>query len=130
MRALRVLQMADVVIYDAVVPQSIVDLAWREAERICGGSEAEMLKLAREGQRVVHLRVTIAWTRKAKGSRRTASRRACAWSVDVGFTDLVRVLLAALMAAVLSSCIFFSFSVTNAPTIPDCIKGSATKPRP
>jgi len=42
-----------------------------------------------------------------------------------------RRLLAALALAVLGSgCVQVGVTVTNAPTIPDCIPGSATKPCP
>ena len=57
LRALRVLQTADVVLYEDRVPPAIVDLARREAERIRAGAGSEELamKLAREGKRLVWL---------------------------------------------------------------------------
>ena len=57
LRALRVLQTADVVLYGDRVPHAIVDLARREAERIRAdaGSEELAMRLAREGKRVVWL---------------------------------------------------------------------------
>jgi len=68
LRALRILQLADVVLYDNLVSQAIVDLARREAERIYVGKESDrhelkqeeinalMVKLTREGKRVVRLK--------------------------------------------------------------------------
>jgi len=57
LRALRILQTADVVLYEDHVPQVIVGLARREAERIHSdaGSEELAIRLAREGKRVVWL---------------------------------------------------------------------------
>jgi uroporphyrin-III C-methyltransferase / precorrin-2 dehydrogenase / sirohydrochlorin ferrochelatase len=57
LRALRVLQTADVVLHGERVPQVIIDLARREAERIRADAGAEELamRLAREGKRVVWL---------------------------------------------------------------------------
>jgi len=57
LRALRILQTADVVLYEDHVPQVVVDLARREAERIRtdAGSEELAIRLAREGKRVVWL---------------------------------------------------------------------------
>lgn len=68
MRALRVLQSADVVLHDRLVSPAILDLARREARRILVGKavgapscrqdeiNALMVKLAREGNRVVRLK--------------------------------------------------------------------------
>ena len=68
LRALRVLQHADAVLYDNLVSQAIVDLVRREAERIFVGKESNrhelkqeeinalLVKLAREGKRVVRLK--------------------------------------------------------------------------
>ena len=68
LRALRVLQQADALLYDNLVSDSIVDLARREAERIFVGKESDrhelsqeeinalMVKLAQEGRRVVRLK--------------------------------------------------------------------------
>ncbi|MGH8673892.1 MAG: NAD(P)-dependent oxidoreductase [Burkholderiales bacterium] len=57
LRALRVLQTADVVLYEDRVPPAIVDLARREAERIRADDESGGLVsgLARTGKRVVWL---------------------------------------------------------------------------
>jgi uroporphyrin-III C-methyltransferase/precorrin-2 dehydrogenase/sirohydrochlorin ferrochelatase len=67
-RALRLLQKADVVVYDNLVAPAIVDLSRRDAERICiprGASEPAtrhreinelLVRLAREGQRVCRLK--------------------------------------------------------------------------
>ncbi|MDH4175010.1 MAG: uroporphyrinogen-III C-methyltransferase, partial [Betaproteobacteria bacterium] len=67
-RALRVMQRANVVLYDHLVAPALVDLARRDAERIYVGKEhdnhalgqeeinALMLRLAREGKRVVRLK--------------------------------------------------------------------------
>ena len=57
LRALRVLQAADAVLYGDRVPHAIVDLARREAERIPVGDDSGDLamRLAREGKRVVWL---------------------------------------------------------------------------
>ena len=67
-RALRLLQMADVVVYDRLVAPPILDLARRDAERIYVGKERDnhalsqeninqlLVRLAREGKRVVRLK--------------------------------------------------------------------------
>jgi uroporphyrin-III C-methyltransferase/precorrin-2 dehydrogenase/sirohydrochlorin ferrochelatase len=67
-RALRLMQQADVVVYDRLVSQPILDLARREAERIYAGKESArhalpqedinhlLVRLAREGKRVVRLK--------------------------------------------------------------------------
>jgi uroporphyrin-III C-methyltransferase / precorrin-2 dehydrogenase / sirohydrochlorin ferrochelatase len=72
LRALRVLQTADVVLYDASVPQVIIDLARREAERIRAnnGSEELALRLAREGKRVVWLGDRVGVRTEALASQR------------------------------------------------------------
>jgi len=68
LRALAVLQLAGVVLYDHLVSPRIVELARREAERIYVGKEADnhalpqeeinalMVRLANEGRRVVRLK--------------------------------------------------------------------------
>jgi len=68
LRALRVMQRANVVLYDHLVAPALVDLARRDAERIYVGKEhdnhalpqedinALMVRLAREGKRVVRLK--------------------------------------------------------------------------
>ena len=68
LRACRVMQRADVVLYDHLVAPAIVDLVRREAERIYVGKEQDrhalgqneinalMLRLARQGKRVVRLK--------------------------------------------------------------------------
>ncbi len=67
-RALRLLQMADVVVYDRLVAPPILDLARRDAERIYVGKERDnhalsqeninqlLVRLAQEGKRVVRLK--------------------------------------------------------------------------
>ena len=67
-RALRLMQQADVVVYDRLVSQPILDLVRLEAERIYAGKErakhtlaqedinALLVRLAREGKRVVRLK--------------------------------------------------------------------------
>lgn len=68
LRALRVLQLADVVLYDHLVAREIVDLARRDAARIYVGKQRsrhalaqddinlQMVRLAREGKCVVRLK--------------------------------------------------------------------------
>jgi uroporphyrin-III C-methyltransferase/precorrin-2 dehydrogenase/sirohydrochlorin ferrochelatase len=68
LRALRVMQRASVVLYDHLVSPALVDLARRDAERIYVGKEQDrhalpqrdinqlMVRLAREGKRVVRLK--------------------------------------------------------------------------
>ena len=59
MRTLRVLQMADVVLYDSRVARAVLDLARREAEKIDVAYDAAIdlaLRHARDGKRVVWLR--------------------------------------------------------------------------
>jgi uroporphyrin-III C-methyltransferase/precorrin-2 dehydrogenase/sirohydrochlorin ferrochelatase len=68
LRALRVMQSANVVLYDHLVAPAIVDLSRRDAERIYVGKEASnhslpqqdinalMVRLARQGKRVVRLK--------------------------------------------------------------------------
>ena len=68
LRALRVMQRADVVLYDHLVAPALVDLARRGAERIYVGKERDnhalgqdsinalMVRLARAGKRVVRLK--------------------------------------------------------------------------
>jgi uroporphyrin-III C-methyltransferase / precorrin-2 dehydrogenase / sirohydrochlorin ferrochelatase len=67
-RALRVMQRADAILYDHLVAPSLVDLAPRSAERIYVGKERDnhalgqaeinalMVRLARQGKRVVRLK--------------------------------------------------------------------------
>ncbi len=67
-RALRLLQMADVVVYDRLVAPPILDLARREAQRIYVGKQRDnhalsqeninqlLVRLAKEGKRVVRLK--------------------------------------------------------------------------
>jgi len=67
-RALRLLQMADVIVYDRLVAPPILELARREAERIYVGKERDkhtlsqeninqlLVRLAKEGKRVVRLK--------------------------------------------------------------------------
>ncbi len=67
-RALRLMQRADVVLYDRLLPQSILNLVRREAERIYVGKLPEdhtlpqdeitalLVKLAKEGKRVLRLK--------------------------------------------------------------------------
>jgi len=68
LRALKVMQGADVVLYDHLVAPAIVDLVRREAERVYVGKEQDnhalrqehinalMVRLAREGKRVLRLK--------------------------------------------------------------------------
>jgi len=67
-RALRLMQMADVIVYDRLVALPILDLARRDAERIYVGKERDkhalsqeninqlLVRLAKEGKRVVRLK--------------------------------------------------------------------------
>jgi len=67
-RALRLMQQADVVVYDRLVSKPILDLVRREADRIYAGKERAqhalpqedintlLIRLAREGKRVVRLK--------------------------------------------------------------------------
>jgi uroporphyrin-III C-methyltransferase/precorrin-2 dehydrogenase/sirohydrochlorin ferrochelatase len=67
-RALRLMQMADVIVYDRLVAPPILDLARSEAERIYVGKERDkhalsqeninqlLVRLAKEGKRVVRLK--------------------------------------------------------------------------
>ncbi len=68
LRALRLLQRADVILYDRLVPEAILELGRREAERIYVGKRrafhamrqeeinALMIRLARQGKRVLRLK--------------------------------------------------------------------------
>jgi len=68
LRALQVMQRADILLYDHLVAKGILDLARRDAERLYVGKEADnhalpqqdinalMVRLAREGKRVVRLK--------------------------------------------------------------------------
>ena len=68
LRAQRVMMEADVLVYDALVPQAIVDMGRRDAERICVGKRkgchsksqdeinALLVRLGRDGKRVVRLK--------------------------------------------------------------------------
>jgi uroporphyrin-III C-methyltransferase / precorrin-2 dehydrogenase / sirohydrochlorin ferrochelatase len=67
-KALRALQSADVILYDDLVPEAILELARREARRICVGKTGHgpscrqpeidqmLVRLAREGSHVVRLK--------------------------------------------------------------------------
>ena len=67
-RALRLMQMADVIVYDRLVAPPILDLARRDAERIYVGKQRDnhtlsqeninqlLVRLAKEGKRVVRLK--------------------------------------------------------------------------
>jgi len=67
-RALRLMQKADVVLYDRLINQDVMNLVRREAERVYVGKEPEdhelpqgeisalMVKLARDGKRVLRLK--------------------------------------------------------------------------
>ncbi|WP_027711063.1 siroheme synthase CysG [Dickeya chrysanthemi] len=68
LRGLQVIQQADVVLYDHLVSNDVLDLVRRDAERICVGKRASahllpqedinalLVKLAQEGKRVVRLK--------------------------------------------------------------------------
>jgi uroporphyrin-III C-methyltransferase/precorrin-2 dehydrogenase/sirohydrochlorin ferrochelatase len=68
LRALQVMQRADILLYDHLVDKGILDLARRDAERVYVGKQADnhalpqedinalMVRLAREGRRVVRLK--------------------------------------------------------------------------
>lgn len=68
LRALQVLQQADVVLYDRLVSQDVLDLIRRDAKRICVGKEAGiknisqddiiklLITLAKQGKKVVRLK--------------------------------------------------------------------------
>ena len=67
-RAQRLLQTCDVVVHDQLVPREVIDMARRDAERICVGKakgdhsvqqaeiDALIVRLAREGKRVARLK--------------------------------------------------------------------------
>jgi uroporphyrin-III C-methyltransferase/precorrin-2 dehydrogenase/sirohydrochlorin ferrochelatase len=68
LRAQRLLQEADVVVHDQLVPQAVVEMGRRDAERIAGGKRAGhhsftqaqinalLVRLARQGRRVARLK--------------------------------------------------------------------------
>ncbi|VFP82237.1 siroheme synthase CysG [Candidatus Erwinia haradaeae] len=68
LRALQVMQIADVLLYDSLVSEEVLDLSRRDADRICVGKRANshsttqeeinfmLIKLAKQGKRVVRLK--------------------------------------------------------------------------
>ncbi|MGE5148758.1 MAG: SAM-dependent methyltransferase [Rhodospirillaceae bacterium] len=61
LKAAQLLQQADVILHDALVPEAILDRARREAELVCVGTrqadiEADMIRRVRAGQTVVRLK--------------------------------------------------------------------------
>lgn len=94
LRGLQVIQQADVVLYDHLVSDEVLDLVRRDAERICVGKRASahllpqdeinalLVKLAQEGKRVVRLKAAILlfWSRR----RRVAAGGAGGHSVSGG----------------------------------------------
>lgn len=105
LRAQRVLMQADVILYDALVPQSVVAMGRRDAERIAVGkrkgchskSQSEindlLVELAREGKRVVRLKSGDPLVFGRAGEEMAALR-----SADIGF-EVVPGITSALAAA-------------------------------
>lgn len=105
LRAQRVLMQADVILYDALVPQGVVAMGRRDAERIAVGkrkgchskSQSEindlLVELAREGKRVVRLKSGDPLVFGRAGEEMAALR-----SADIGF-EVVPGITSALAAA-------------------------------
>ncbi|OQP88297.1 uroporphyrinogen-III C-methyltransferase [Rhizobium rhizosphaerae] len=100
LRAQRVMMEADVLVYDALVPQAIVDMGRRDAERLSVGkrkgchskSQAEinqlLVRLGREGKRVVRLKSGDPLVYGRAGEEMAALREAgIAYEVVPGITS-------------------------------------------
>jgi len=100
LRAQRVMMEADVLVFDALVPQAIVDMGRRDAERISVGkrkgchskSQEEindlLVQLGREGKRVVRLKSGDPLVYGRAGEEMAALRAACiAYEIVPGITS-------------------------------------------
>jgi uroporphyrin-III C-methyltransferase/precorrin-2 dehydrogenase/sirohydrochlorin ferrochelatase len=86
LRAVRALQSADIILYDDLVSNDVLDFARREAKKVLVGQpndvRAVTIKLARQGQRVVRLRgndpLNLVWS-----SEEIAAYRAAGLAVEI-----------------------------------------------
>ncbi len=142
LRAQRLLMEADVILFDALVPQAVVDLGRRDAERISVGkrkgchskSQSEinqlLVTLGREGKRVVRLKAGDPLVFGRAGEEMAALREAgIAYEIVPGVTSALAAAadfeLPATLRGVSSSLVFTTATTSRATS---CRIGRGSRP--